>query len=158
MRRGRWLCGLLILAGGAILLGLGLLGCGGVATNDLGQDTVSATAKTSKVSGRVVDGATAQQPGGAYGVWKAKVKLVATVGSRKYSGQTNKTGYYNITQVRVGSYYVFVTPPAGYPPAFDPDGNSSNGIGQITVVGGEKLTLPDIVLIRSGGGPPPPPF
>jgi hypothetical protein len=144
------------------LMALYLIGCGGVGTgpSDLSGDEVTAQQATATVQGRVVDARTLGQPGGPTAVNKVTVRLQPVLGGRSKSGRTSRfrQGYYRINRVRLGDYYVFVTPPFGYGPASDPDGDPSNGIATITVFGGGRMTLPDIAINVPQDGPPPPPF
>ncbi len=154
----------------ALMMGLGLMalyvtGCGGVSAGPgaLGSDDVSAEqwgGARATVTGRVVDVATLNEPGGPVYVNRALVRLQPVLGGRAKSSRTSRwrNYYYRMRYVKAGDYYVFVSLPFGYDPPSDPDGDPSNGIATITVPAGGTMTLPDIAVNVPQDSPPPAPF
>ena len=115
--------------------------CGG---GDGGPTNPNNNPQTGTVQGSVQD-----QTGA--GVAGASVALRAT-GQTTRNTNTNSAGSYTFTNVAVGAWTVAVTPPSGY------SLGANAGTSPVTVVAGQQVGVPAIVVTKQASGGPAPAF
>lgn len=125
----------------ALLAVLLLAACGG---GDGGPTQPNNNTQTGTVQGSVQD-----QTGAA--VPNASVALRAT-GQTTRNTTTSAAGSYTFTNVAAGAWTVAVTPPSGY------SLGSNAGTSAVTVVAGQQVGVPAIVVTKQTTGGPAPQF
>ena len=115
--------------------------CGG---GDGGPTNPNNNPQTGTVQGTVQD-----QTGAA--VQGASVALSAT-GQATRNTNTNASGTYTFSNVAVGAWTVAVTPPSGY------SLGTNGGTSAVTVVAGQQVGVPAIVVTKQATGGPAPQF